>query len=208
MRLQIYNPRTMSEQFDIFHIENNRVIPEKGKVLISEPFLNDRYFGRSVVLLVEHDATLGSMGFVLNKPMKQRMNEFFPEFENLPDIPLFQGGPVGGNRLFFIHTLGNIIPGAIDIGEGLYFDGDFDVIKMYLAEGNPVENKIKFFMGYSGWNQKQLEEEISNNSWLVSQLENSRMMSAVDEAVWKKALQTLGNRYKLWANFPKQPFMN
>ncbi len=198
----------MSNQFDMFRIENNHVVPEKGRVLISEPFLDDRYFGRSVVLLVEHDAVHGSMGFVLNKPMKQKMNEFFSEFENLPDIPLFQGGPVGANRLFFIHTLGDIIPDSINIGDGLYFDGDFDVVKMYLSEGNPIDNKIKFFMGYSGWDQSQLEQEISNNSWLVSKLDNSRLMSREGEATWKKALHALGDKYRPWANFPKRPFLN
>ncbi len=198
----------MSNQFDMFRIENNHILPEKGRVLISEPFLDDQYFGRSVVLLVEHDAVNGSMGFVLNKPMKQRLNDFFLDFEELPDIPLFQGGPVGTNRLFFIHTLGDIIPGAVDIGQGLYFDGDFDVVKMYLFEGNPIENKIKFFMGYSGWEKSQLEEEILNHSWLVSQLDNSRVMSAGGEVVWKKALHGLGNKYRMWANFPKRPFMN
>ncbi len=198
----------MANQFDMFRIENNHIVPEKGRVLISEPFLDDPYFGRSVVLLAEHDAIHGSMGFVLNKPLKQKINEFFPEFENLPDIPLFQGGPVGTNRLFFIHTLGDMIPGAVTIGEGLYFDGDFDVVKMYLSGGNPIENKIKFFMGYSGWTENQLETEISNHSWLVGQLDNCYMMSAEGEATWKKALNVLGDRYRSWANFPKRPFLN
>jgi putative transcriptional regulator len=148
------------------------------------------------------------MGFVLNKPLKRRLNDFFPELKELPDIPLFQGGPVGMDRVFFIHTLGDTIPGTENLGDGLYFDGDFDMIKTYIMEGNPVDNKVKFFLGYSGWDQNQLEHEISRNSWLVSRPDKARAMSVEGEISWKKALYALGDKYKSWANFPKRPFMN
>ena len=192
----------------MFHIENNHILPTKGNILISEPFLDDKYFGRSVVLLVEHDENLGSMGFVLNKPMKTRLNDFFPELKSIPDIPLFQGGPVGTDKLYFIHTLGDMIPYSTAIGDELFFDGDFNCIKSYISEGNSVEGKIKFFLGYSGWSQKQLNDEISCNSWLVSKFDESRMMKHEGEICWKRALQSLGDKYKSWANFPKRPFLN
>ncbi len=197
----------MSDEFDIFRIENNHVKPEKGCILISEPFMNDRYFGRSVVLLVEHDLEHGSMGFVLNKPLDQKVNDYFQGLESIPDIPIFQGGPVGTNRLFFIHTLGDLVPSTTPIGNGLYFDGDFDVIKSYLSKGNPADS-VKFFLGYSGWGKNQLENEISCNSWVVSESDKFQMMKNEGEICWKRALSKLGNRYKSWANFPKRPFLN
>ena len=199
----------MSRDYKIFQIANNNILPAKGNILISEPFINDKYFGRSVVLLVEHSETHGTMGFVLNKPMTETLNDFFPELKAIPEIPLFLGGPVSPNKLYFIHTLGEeMVPDTIQIGDGLYFDGDFDVIKNYLLEGNPAAGNIKFFLGYSGWDQDQLLQEIARNSWLVSKAPNIKMMKSEGEIYWKKSLCDLGDRYKSWANFPKQPFMN
>jgi len=181
---------------------------EKGNILIAAPFLSDTYFERSVALLVEHNGRHGTMGFVLNKMMKEKVNDFFPEMKDCNDIPVFRGGPVGSNRLYFIHTLGDIIPDTYEILDGLYFGGDFNVVKSYIISGNLVEGKIKFFLGYSGWEQQQLEEEIEQHSWLVGKAEQTKIMESEGEIFWKKSLRDLGEPYKSWANFPKRPFMN
>ncbi len=198
----------MSQNYNIFRIEKNNILPEKGRVLISEPFLDDKYFGRSVVFLVEHNDINGTMGFVLNKPMKETMGDFFPDLKSIVDIPLFQGGPVAMNKLFFIHTLGDLIPGSHPVENGIYFDGDFNVVKSYINQGNPVEGKIKFFLGYSGWEQNQLDDEISRNSWLVSKLDDKGTMITEVESCWRKSLICMGGHYRSWANFPRKPFLN
>ena len=74
--------------------------PEKGRILLSEPFLNDSFFKRSVILLAENTVE-GSMGFILNKPVGYSIHELitdFPEF----DSPVYFGGPVESNSLFFL----------------------------------------------------------------------------------------------------------
>ena len=92
----------MAPRKDIFKIEHNNLPPEKGKILISEPFLNDLYFQRSVVLLIEHNEN-GSMGFVLNKKTDLWLNDLLDGLDHLPRIPVYLGGPVSFDRLFFIH---------------------------------------------------------------------------------------------------------
>ncbi len=193
---------------NMFQITNNNVIPQKGNILISEPFLWDKYFERSVVFLVEHDDETGTMGFILNKMMKEKVIDFFPDMKGSENIPVFKGGPVGSDKLYFIHTLGDIIPDTQKIIDDIYFGGDFDVIKSYIESGNPITGKIKFFLGYSGWEQKQLSDEISNNSWVVGNSDLSRVMKSEGEILWKKSLQDLGEKYRSWINFPKRPFMN
>ena len=138
----------MATYNDIFKITHNDILPAQGSILISEPFLQDAYFQRSVVLLVEH-AKEGSMGFVLNKKTDLAVNSFFSDLDKIPDMPIFLGGPVSSNRLFFIHSLGDLIlPNAIKINEHLYFDGNFDALLQYIRNGHPVEGKIKFFPTY------------------------------------------------------------
>ena len=93
-----------------------------GSLLISEPFLADSCFKRSVVLLSEHDKH-GTLGFILNKPTDLKLNEAvedFPEF----NVPLYFGGPVDTETLFYIHTLGNKLEGSREIAAGVFWGGD------------------------------------------------------------------------------------
>ena len=198
----------MEKDKDIFEIKHNSVRPGKGRILISEPFLQNIYFQRAVILLVEHNQN-GSMGFVLNKRTNLIVNNFFPEMKFFPDIPIYLGGPVHANHLFFIHALGNeIIPEGVKITNNLYFDGNFETLKRYMMQGNPVKGKVKFFMGYSGWGENQLTDEINHDSWLVGASSVKNMMLADNELFWNQALDSLGGKYKTWKNYPVNPEMN
>ena len=146
----------MNIDSDIFKIQSNNVLPSRGKILISEPFLRDATFGRSVVLLIDHTEE-GSMGLIVNDIIK--------EFKYIENIPLYKGGPIATDTLFYLHTLADI-PGAIPISKGLYLNGDFDEIKKYILQGNKVDRYIRFFLGYSGWGSEQLSTELKENTWL------------------------------------------
>lgn len=193
---------------DIFKITHNNLIPSQGNILISEPSLQDLYFQRSVVLLVDHNPQ-GSMGFVLNKKTDLFVNNFFPDLEKSPLMPIYLGGPVSPNRLFFIHSLGNtVIPDTVSVNGKLSFDGNFDALKKYILSGHSIEGKVKFFLGYSGWSEGQLGREIDGKSWVVSAPNCESILSAEGESYWKTSLARLGQRYRTWINFPKNPSMN
>lgn len=198
----------MATYNNIFKITHNNLLPAQGSILISEPFLQDAYFQRSVVLLVEHN-TQGSMGFVLNKKTDLIVNTFFPELEEYPEIPIYLGGPVSANRLFFIHSLGDlIVPDSVKIKDRLYFDGDFEALKRYMQNGHSIEGKVKFFLGYSGWTEGQLGNEISKNSWVVSHAAKENVLLADGESFWKNSLEQLGSNYEAWTKYPKDPYLN
>ena len=198
----------MATYNNIFKITHNNLLPAQGSILISEPFLQDAYFQRSVVLLVEHN-TQGSMGFVLNKKRDLMVNTFFPELEEYPEIPIYLGGPVSANRLFFIHSLGDlIVPDSVKIKDRLYFDGDFEALKRYIQNGHSIEGKVKFFLGYSGWTEGQLGNEISKNSWVVSHAAKENVLLADGESFWKNSLEQLGSNYEAWTKYPKDPYLN
>lgn len=198
----------MTSYRNIFKITHNDLLPSQGSLLISEPFLQDAYFQRSVVLLVEHTEE-GSMGFVLNKKTDLIVNTFFHELEKLPEIPIYLGGPVNSNRLFFIHSLGDIIiPDALKINDRLFFDGSFEALKRYILNGHSIEGKVKFFLGYSGWTEGQLGHEIDHNSWAVSHTAPKNILSADGEGCWKDSVELLGTNYKNWTKYPKDPYLN
>ena len=191
---------------DIFKIQSNNVLPSRGKILLSEPFLRDATFGRSVILLVDHTEE-GSMGLVVNKPLPLLLNDIIMEFKYLDEIPLYKGGPVATDTLFYLHTLAEV-SGSISISKGLYLNGDFNEIKKYILQGNKISEHIRFFLGYSGWESNQLHNEIKENTWLVSEEEKSYLMKDDTKDMWRKALEKLGSKYETWSRFPQVPTFN
>ena len=104
----------MASYKNIFKITHNDVLPIQGSILIAEPFLQDAYFQRII------NRAYGTRidGICLNKKTDLIVNSFFKEFAEFPEIPIYLGGPVSPNRLFFIHSLGdNIIPDALKIND-------------------------------------------------------------------------------------------
>lgn len=196
----------MNIDSDIFKIQSNNVLPSRGRILISEPFLRDATFGRSVILLVDHTDE-GSMGLVINKQLPLFLNDIIMEFKYLDEIPLYKGGPIATDTLFYLHTLSDI-PGSISISKGLYLNGDFDEIKKYILQGNKISERIRFFLGYSGWDSEQLNNEIRENTWLVSEEEKSYLMKNNIKDMWRTALEKLGSKYETWSRFPQVPTLN
>lgn len=192
---------------DIFKIESNKALPGKGKLLISEPFLQDKNFGRSVILLIDHGEG-GTMGLIVNKQLPHHVvNDFVQEFKYVDDIPLYRGGPVGTDTLFYLHTLSDL-ENAIPIGDGLFLNGDFNGIKRYILQGNPVEGNVRFFLGYSGWDADQLENEIAENTWLIGQSDATTLMRKPIKEMWKTTLGNLGKKYETWSKYPQIPSLN
>lgn len=193
----------MDLNLDIFKITSNNVLPEKGKILIAEPFLQGYHFSRSIILLTEHDDE-GSMGLVLNKPLDVTLDKVIQQYDVKP-YHLTCGGPVSPDKLFFIHTFENI-PGAMKIIPGLYFGGDFDIIRTLID--NNLPGKIRFFIGYSGWSPGQLTSEIEQNSWLVFEASIDKILLFSNDEFWKSTVKEMGEKYATWANFPVTPEFN
>ncbi|MCZ4694133.1 YqgE/AlgH family protein [Ancylomarina euxinus] len=195
----------MDELHDIFRFESNDIKPEKGRILIAEPFLEGRYFKRSVVLLTEFSNN-GALGFVLNKPIHLNINELLTDLDVF-ESEVFVGGPVQNNQIYYLHTVPHLIPNSFQVLDNLYWGGDFAILKELIVSKRLKVHQIRFFAGYSGWSAGQLEEEIKENSWLVSSLKAEEIMSENSD-IWQDALNQLGGNYKLWANFPKDQNMN
>ena len=199
--------RGMDTNADIFKIETNHVVPSRGKVLISEPFLYDEMFGRSVILLVDH-STDGTMGLVLNKPLPLSLNDVLKEFKDISNIPIYKGGPLSTDTLFYLHTLKDV-EDSLQIGKGVYLNGDFDAIRRYILQGNDIDGKIRFFLGYSGWDHDQLCQEIEENTWLIGSTSIASLMNEKGSAeLWKNVLGQLGGKYEIWSRFPQIPTLN
>ena len=139
--------------------------PTKGKLLIAEPsILNDSSFNRSVIFLTEHDEN-GSVGFIFNKPAPYTINDIIPDINS--SLKVYFGGPVSESNLYFVHKVPELIPNSIEIENGIFWGGDFDIVQELLNDKILSKNDIRFFLGYSGWSKEQLDEELSITSWVV-----------------------------------------
>lgn len=186
-------------------MENRLVKPKQGIILISEPSLRDFYFRQSVVLLAEHNEE-GSFGVIINKPIEARIKDIIKGFPGL-NMPVFLGGPVKTDSIFFIHTRSEIA-GSIPIMEGLYWGGDINVVKAMMKVREISPSEIRFFVGYSGWSPKQLDREISEKSWVLSHTTIPEVINDHPENLWSNYLKSMGEDYAIWANFPADPTFN
>ncbi len=180
--------------------------PEKGRLLISKPFLHDPYFKRSVVFLTEHNND-GTVGFILNKPVAISINEAVDEFPKF-NSQLYMGGPVQRDSLYYLHTMGNSISDSIEVAKGIYWGGNFEVIKVMIESNKISQNDLRFYMGYSGWDSKQLDKEMENDSWIVAPAKLEHIIGTDPENLWSDVLKSFGKEYAMLANFPEHPSLN
>lgn len=180
--------------------------PKPGRFLVSEPFMGDPNFQRTVVLLVEHNED-GSLGFVMNRQLEARLHDLVDDSPHFP-APVFLGGPVEQDTLHFVHRMGNELIGAREIDEGIYWSGDFDILKDMIREGEANADDILFFVGYSGWSPGQLEAELKRKSWIVAPADLEFVFTTEYEDLWQKILRNMGEKYKVISNYPIDPRLN
>lgn len=181
--------------------------PSVGKLLISEPFLADPNFKRSVVLLTEYGEE-GAVGFILNQPSNLVVKDLIPDLW-MADFPVFIGGPVEVDTIHFIHRCYDKLNSGEEVAEGIYWGGDFETLKILINNNSIQEDEVKFFLGYSGWGFHQLEDEIATNTWIVSdQYHQETIFSNNEEELWKEVIINLGPKYAHVSNFPTDPNLN
>ncbi|MBS1760994.1 MAG: YqgE/AlgH family protein [Bacteroidetes bacterium] len=180
--------------------------PAPGILLIADPFLKDPNFMRTVCIICEHKAE-GSFGLVLNQKADLTLDELI---ENIDDssIPVFYGGPVEVNTLHILHQYGDEIPGSHEIMKGVFWGGSFEAILEKLKSKTLDINKIRFYLGYSGWGEGQLDEEMKQRTWLTVGATQRLIFNNKPSDVWKNSLKQLGGEYEMMANFPIDPQLN
>lgn len=183
------------------------IAPAAGRLLISEPFMADPNFKRSVIVLTEYSEG-GAMGFVLNHQTEYMLGDILPDL-SYSEIPVYAGGPVAANTLHYIHRVPQKIENGIEIASGIYWGGDFEQIKELITNYQLTEDEIKFFTGYSGWTPDQLDQELREDSWIVTDnFEVDNVFSNNEQNLWREVVIGLGQRYAHIANFPENPTLN
>ena len=180
--------------------------PATGILLIADPFLKDPNFLRTVVLLCEHKQE-GSFGFVLNKQIEQTLDELISDLEGYR-LPVYYGGPVQMDTIHFLHQYPDLIPESVKVSDDIFWGGNFETVTALLKSKSIDLNKIKFFVGYSGWGDGQLNGELTERSWLTVKANRELVFNTSFDEIWKSGLKTLGGEYERMINYPIDPQLN
>ncbi|MCR5890105.1 YqgE/AlgH family protein [Hymenobacter sp. J193] len=182
-----------------------------GSLLISQPFLGDPNFERTVVLLCQHSDVEGTFGLVLNRPSALVLGDVLelPGADSSPlaQIPLGMGGPVQPDTLHFLHQRADL-PDAAPLGQGVYWGGDFGVLLGLLLSGELSPDEIRLYVGYSGWTADQLAGEVRENVWIVHPNAAGKVFTLTTDAFWQAILREKGGRYRMLSNYPLDPRLN
>ena len=185
----------------------NSATPPNGSLLLSEPFVGDPNFERPVILLCSHSEEEGSFGLVLNRTSNLKLSDVLDLDEEEFDVELGVGGPVQYNTLHYVHRLPDL-PQAVKLEEGLYWGGDFELLRSMISTGLINSEDIKFFLGYSGWTSGQLQEEIDKNVWIVNNNAANKLFKLGSDTLWRNVLREMGGKFKVLSNYPVDPRLN
>lgn len=187
------------------HMQSQMV--KTGKLLLAEPFMLDPNFRRSAVMVCEHNDQEGTVGFILNKPLKVPVADLIAE---MPDIesPVFFGGPVATDSIHFLHNVGDLLEESVEVLKGVYWGGNFDKLKFLIQSRLILPHNIRFFVGYSGWSAGQLTEELEYHSWIISEMDPNYLFKSKPGALWRQAMHNLGTTYSVIAQMPDQHVLN
>lgn len=173
-----------------------------GTLLLADPSLRESTFFRTVLVLSDHEKAAGARGYVVNRPLDQKVGDFLgsKEFAEVWNVPVYSGGPVSLNELMFISMAWDSKEKRLDWSDPLGLEG----AKRVLSGGG----QVRAFMGYSGWAPKQLESEIERKSWICHPASPEILEEAADENLWSRLLGGMGPFYQMLAAMPADPGLN
>ena len=177
-----------------------------GSVLLAEPFMLDANFKRTTVLLVDHTSQ-GSVGFILNRKLELTIDQMvndFPEF----DAPVYFGGPVGSDTIHYLHRKGDLLEGSDEVAPSVYWGGDYDQLKFLIRTGVLTERDVRFFVGYSGWSEHQLDEELDAGSWVTARMDANYLFNTDPDELWRQVMNNKGNNFSVIADMGEGPSYN
>ncbi|MEE1021867.1 MAG: YqgE/AlgH family protein [Muribaculaceae bacterium] len=186
-----------------------RTSMQTGDILVAEPLMTEVFFKMSAILVLASDQQKGTFGLVMNHELNVSLRDLIPEWANGDRVKLHSGGPVDLERLFMLHTLGDYFKGSQPIAPGLYIGANIDDVIEYVDAGGPVEGKLRFFLGYSGWDANQLESEILRHSWGVGRMKSpADLLEGTGDAYWRRQVEHLGENFRNWLMVPPDIAMN
>ena len=166
-----------------------------NQFIIAMPSLADPNFFHTVTYLCQHNEE-GALGIVINRATDMKLGEIFKQM-NIPiaslsaaEIPVFAGGPVQQERGFVLHTGGGDWNATMAVSESISLTTSRDVIEAIAAGKGPEQYLVA--LGYAGWGEGQLEQEILANAWLNTPYGQHILFDTPIDLRWRAAAGQIG----------------
>ncbi len=180
---------------------------KKGQILVSNyTLVNDIEFNKTLILIVESNIE-GIVGFVFNKESEYQLSDIDEKLRGI-DLKIYNGGPVMIDSLHFIHRFNKFLTKSSKVTNEIYWGTEFEKAIELIKNGKLKKNDVKFFLGYSGWDNNQLKTEIEDGSWHILKKINDNDILEDISNLWKLKLEGLGEYFKIWSNSPENPNLN
>ncbi|HCN75862.1 MAG TPA: hypothetical protein DIT13_01550 [Verrucomicrobiales bacterium] len=173
-----------------------------GTLLLAVPSMRDPNFQRAVVFIAAHTREDGAFGYVLNRPLAQRVADLLPDQDlgALGQVPVFVGGPVAADKLAFASLHWNRKKGTLRCQTHLSVSDALHEMSM--------GHEVRGFVGYSGWSSGQIENEIQHRSWIITPARRVILATEKPEAMWGAVLDDMGPVFSLMARTPENVRLN
>lgn len=166
-----------------------------NSLLIAMPSLNNSTFAKSVIYVCEHHIQ-GTVGLIINRPMQYPLGLVFDQLQIEPTrvennrLPLLFGGPLQPERGFVIHRPFGEWRSSLVLQEGVTITTSNDIIRAIALDNGPED--VLVALGYVGWVENQLDQEVINNAWLVCPYKPELMYDVPFDKRWEYAGSTIG----------------
>jgi putative transcriptional regulator len=152
---------------------------------VAETQVEGPIFGQSVVLLLAH-GDQGTLGLIINRPTRLPLSEVLPDIAQADkeSRKLFFGGPVGIDNLIFLFRSDDALAGASHVTDDVYFSGDRQILQKVI--GSRGSDRLRIYIGHSGWAPGQLDMEIARGDWQIVRADAGTMFDRYPERIWQK----------------------
>lgn len=162
---------------------------QPGNIIISTDLLNGTEFEKVAIVITEHNEK-GTIGYVFNQLFPRKFNEL-EEFKHSIPVPLYAGGPVQTDMLYFMHCRPDLIAEGGQVADNVYMGGDFKKAVQFLNSGELPVADVRLYIGYCGWDVNELEAEIVEGSWQLTNASADLVFSSSTESAWKELYTTV-----------------
>ena len=170
---------------------------------MAEPFADEKAFKRAAIVLADHSEADGTVGFIINKPIRMPVGAVVKGLSGFK-ADIYFGGPVQTDTLHYIHRKGDLINGSIPVKGDLFWGGDFDQVRFCIQNELITADDIRFMVGYTGWEVGQLDSEMDAGCWWSVEHDDNYIFNTPADDVWRTALALEGEHLEVIAQMPEQ----
>lgn len=171
------------------------MISLRNQLLVAMPMLDEPYFAKSVILICDHNPQ-GAMGLIINQPSSLPLDQLLAQmgietdYDASESRPVMTGGPVQPERGFVIHRPVGQWEASLPLSDDFSITTSRDILVE--LPYNPQLSQALVALGYAGWSESQLEQELASNSWLCVPATHELVFNTPFEQRWQAAAASIG----------------